>query len=283
MSFIKKYLKKENLLFLIIGLAIALIAIVFSYNYAEKYVEERLNHYEGLSNTGGFPTAKYDGNKYFQDEFNFRAYSDGTYESKRGIDVSEHNGEIDWAAVKESGVEFVMIRLGYRGAESGAIFDDVRFEEYAKGAKKHGIEIGVYFFSQAINTDEAVEEAAYVCKKVRNKKITMPIAFDMEEVPGIEGRIMGLSMEEKTEIADAFCQVVENHGYDSLIYGNPTWIYGGLNLSLIPNRKLWLAHYMPATGFPYEYAMWQYSDEGVIGGICTVADLNIFYVKKEVK
>ena len=224
--------------------------------------------------------SEYDSSKYFQDDFNFRAYEDDNYTYKRGIDVSEFQGEIDWQKVKEAGVEFAIIRCGYRGADSGEIYEDSRFSENIKGAKKQGIEVGLYFFSQAINADEAVKEAAYCCKLAKGNKITMPIAFDMEYAYGERDRIYGLTMAQKTEIADAFCEVVENHGYDSLIYGNPTWLFSSYNVSLLEKRNFWLAHYGGSTGFPYHYGMWQYNDQGIVDGINSTTDLNVYFVKK---
>ncbi len=279
MQRIKTYMRPENVIILLISLAIALLAIVLSYNFTQK----RLNRYDGLPDTdSGFPMRAYDWDNLYQDEFNFRSYEDDAFTARRGIDVSEHQGEIDWSQVKESGVEFAYLRLGYRSYQLGGLHLDTRFEEYAAGLKENDIDLGVYFFSQAVTVEEAKEEAQFVLDHLHGLKVKMPIAFDMEAVvEGEENRIKDLSMEEKTVIADAFCTILENHGYETCIYGNPYWIYENLNLSLLTHRHLWLAHYVQRTSFPYDFRLWQYTEGGIVGGISNPVDLDIQFLPKQ--
>ena len=259
-----------------------LLIVLIIAKTAYDLVEEARSIYEGLPEEAGYENLDIDINLLSRDEYNFLSYSDDKYETRRGIDVSEHQASIDWEKVSESGVEFAIIRLGYTGNDTGTKYLDVEFEENVKGAARNGIDVGVYYFSQAITVEEAIEEAKFVCEHLRGKDIKMPVAFDMEPLTGTESdRISGLSMREITEIADAFCTVVEKHGYDTLIYGNPTWIYSHFNLSLLTHRKIWLAHYNHATKFPYKYVIWQYSDSGTIEGISTGVDLNIQFIEKK--
>ena len=269
----------SRFLWLVIIFALIVGAVV---KIAQDKIEEARSTYGGLSAEGGVDYSFVNPDGFSRDEYNFLSYEDDEYYTRRGIDVSAFQGDIDWNLVKESGVEFVMIRVGYRGYESGNIFLDEKFEQNIDGATDAGIDVGVYFFSQAITVEEAIEEAQFVCEQIKHKKISMPVAFDMEPNTYTESdRIHYLTMNEITEFSDAFCTVVEKHGYEPIIYGNPTWIYNHVNLSLITGRNLWLAHYTNHSGFPYEYRMWQYTDSGIIGGIDTPVDLDLQFIKKQ--
>ena len=206
-------------------------------------------------------------------------YEDERYESLCGIDVSYYQKEINWEKVADAGFDFAMIRLGYRAADSGRLHTDSRFRENLKEAKRAGLSVGVYFFSQAVTTEEAVEEAKYVIRRIRGSGIKYPVVFDMEPVSGSD-RIEHLASIEKTEIADAFCQVIEKNGYTAMIYGNPSWLTGHLQMEYLTDYPLWIAHYTDATDYPYEFKMWQYTDRGRVKGIKGKVDLDILFVKK---
>lgn len=258
---------------------ILILIIVISVAY--KMIEDARNIYDGLGPEKGFPMSEIDTGLFIRDEQGFLSYDDGKIKSVMGVDVSEYQGEIDWERVKEEGIEFAIIRLGYSSTTDGKIHMDDYYQSNIKNAKAAGIKVGVYFFSQAITVDEAMEEAKYVCKEIRGKGITMPVIFDMEPVAHVEeNRISDLTMYEKTEIADAFCSVIEKHGYTPLIYGNPSWIYSSINLSLVTHRDIWLAHYAEVSPFPYRYVMWQYTDSGTVDGINTLCDLDIWFIEK---
>lgn len=264
----------------ILAVILAFVFIAATISIARAVVEKHLNTYRGLAEAEtGFAMQEYDDDAYFYDKYGLLNYEDEKIKSSQGIDVSEYQGDIDWKSVSEAGVEFAMVRVGYSSYVDGTIQEDGNAEANIYGASDNGISVGVYFFSQATTVDEAIEEAKYVLSVIRHKDITMPVAFDMEPVTE-DDRIGSLSMKQKTEIADAFCEIIENHGYKSLIYGNPTWISNNLNLSLITDHELWLAHYTSATGFPYKFAMWQYSQEGRVNGIDTYVDLDIMYVTR---
>ena len=206
-------------------------------------------------------------------------YEDAQYESLCGIDVSYYQKEIDWEKVADDGIDFAMIRLGYRGADTGRLHTDSRFRENFRASKRAGLSRGVYFFSQAVTTEEAVEEAKYVIRRIRGSGIEYPVVFDMEPVSGSD-RIDHLTSLEKTEIADAFCQVIEKNGYTAMIYGNPSWLSDHLQMEYLTDYPLWIAHYADVTNYPHEFKMWQYTDRGRVKGIKGNVDMNILFVKK---
>ena len=208
------------------------------------------------------------------------SYEDEQYETLTGIDVSVFQGEIDWEAVKADGVDFAIIRLGYRGSSDGHLYLDKCFKKNIKGAKKAGLDIGVYFFSQATTPEEAIEEARFVLKKIRGKGVNYPIAFDMEPIDGTE-RAADLTVKEKTEIADAFCQVIKRNGYTPVIYGNPQWLYGHIDLSYLTEYDTWLAHYAHTTHYEQPFKMWQYTDSGNVAGIDGAVDMNLYFIEKD--
>lgn len=267
----------KNIYVLVFAVVLIATTVIIS-NMISTY---RLRHsYSGLKEENGYPVSDYNSEDFYRDEYNFLNYNDPRYNCLRGIDVSEYQSEIDWQAAKESGVQFAIIRLGFSSYANGSLHLDKYFEENIKGAKKAGLRVGVYFFSQAINADEAIEEANFVLKNIRGKGVDMPVAFDMEEVTESDDRIKNLTMLQKTEIADAFCTIIKNTGYNPVIYGNPSWIYASYNLSLLSHHPIWLAHYTDMTGFPYEYIMWQYSSTGNVGGVSTPCDLDLYFEKR---
>ena len=206
-------------------------------------------------------------------------YNDDIYTSKAGIDVSTYQKEIDFDKVKKSGIDFVMIRIGYRAVKSGKIHKDELFEEHYRGAKEAGLDIGVYFYSEAINSKEAKEEAKFVIRNLRGKDITYPVAFDMED--GREDdRHESLSNKERTVIADVFCYVIQNNGYEPIIYSYPNWIYKKIDYTKLTKYNMWLAHYTDFSNYPFHYLIWQYTDKGKVDGVKGKVDRDIMFVKK---
>ena len=192
-----------------------------------------------------------------------------------GIDVSKHNGNIDWNAVKNSGVSFVIIRCGYRGSATGVLVEDEKFRSNIKGAKAAGLKVGVYFFCQAVNEVEAVEEASMAISLVSGYGLDMPIFLDVESAGG---RADGISRDTRTAVCRAFCQTVQNSGYSASIYANKTWFNEKINTSSLTSYKIWLAQYASAPTYTAtRYDMWQYSSKGRISGISGDVDLDIRY------
>ena len=222
---------------------------------------------------------KYDFSKFYQDKNNFRAYEDNKYISYAGIDVSAHQGNINWEKAKEAGVSFAMLRVGYSTLDNGNIKEDAKFAENLQKAKSAGVKIGAYFFSQAITEDEARKEARWLMKKV-GRNLDLPVAYDMEEVED-NSRIANLTLEDRTKIALAFIEEVNRYGHQCFLYGNPVWLMEKLDLHKIGNKgQIWLAHYNSDTHFPYDFSMWQYSESGIVDGISVPVDLDILFVKK---
>ncbi len=192
-----------------------------------------------------------------------------------GIDVSRHNGTIDWNAVKASGVDYVIIRCGYRGSATGVLIEDQSFRTNIKGATAAGLKVGVYVFSQAINEVEAVKEASLAVSLVKGYNLTYPIFIDTESSGGRADKIDRAT---RTAVVNAFCQTVASAGYKPGIYASKTWFEDKLNMGAIGNYKIWLAQYSTAPTYSGRYDMWQYSCKGKISGISTKVDLNYSYL-----
>lgn len=192
-----------------------------------------------------------------------------------GIDVSKHNGSINWTEVKNSGVSFVIIRCGYRGSATGVLVEDPKFKANIQGAAAAGLKVGIYFFSQAVNRVEAVEEASMTIELIRNYKISYPVFLDVEAAGG---RADGLSAAARTEVINAYCQTLKNSGYTAGVYANKTWLNSKINVGSLGGYRIWLAQYAAAPTYNGRYEMWQYSSTGRISGISGNVDLNISYL-----
>ncbi|MDE7476981.1 MAG: Ig-like domain-containing protein [Lachnospiraceae bacterium] len=191
-----------------------------------------------------------------------------------GIDISRHNGTINWNAVKASGVDYVIIRCGYRGSATGVLIEDESFRTNIKGASAAGLKVGVYVFSQAINEVEAVKEASLAVSLVKGYNLTYPIFIDTESSGGRADKIDRVT---RTAVVNAFCQTVASAGYKPGIYASKSWFEDKLNMGAIGNYKIWLAQYSAAPTYKGRYDMWQYSSKGQISGIKTKVDLNYSY------
>jgi len=196
----------------------------------------------------------------------------------KGIDVSKWQGNIDWKKVKASGIDYAIIRVGYRGYGSGALVEDPYFRQNIEGATKAGLKVGVYFFSQAITTAEAVEEASMAINAVKGYKLHYPIYFDTElATTNSTGRADNLGSGQRTDIANAFCQTVRNSGYKAGVYASKSWFQYRVNYSTLSKYDIWLAHYTTATDFAHRYDMWQYTGTGSCPGVSGSVDLNWAY------
>lgn len=221
----------------------------------------------------------YDNTLFSLDENGYLSYQ-GDIPSHRGIDVSSHQKEIDWTQVAGAGMEFAMIRAGYRGYTAGTLNKDAYFESNIQNALANGLEVGVYFFSQALTPQEAEEEAYLLLEWIEGYDVTYPVVFDWEEIDRSNSRSQGASGDTVTACAQAFCRVVADAGYIPMTYGSPSKIYGGgLKLAeLADYPAFWLAHYTrntAPTSFRYHYDMWQYSSSGRVPGIEGDVDLDI--------
>lgn len=192
-----------------------------------------------------------------------------------GIDVSKWNGNIDWNAVKSSGVSYVIIRCGYRGSSTGALIEDPKFASNIKGATAAGLKVGVYFFTQAVNEVEAVEEASMVLSLIKNYKITYPVFLDVESSGG---RGDAISTDMRTKVCVAFSQTIANSGYTAGIYANKTWLNSKINTGSLGSYKIWLAQYAASPTYSGRYNMWQYTSKGRVAGISGDVDMNLSYL-----
>lgn len=213
-------------------------------------------------------------------ENGYLKYEDSKYISKLGIDVSYYQGEIEWNKVKQAGIEFVIIRLGYRGYGNGRLVVDSNFHKYIQGAIEAGLEIGVYFFSQAVNEQEAIEEAEFVLSNVQQYNIAYPVCFDTEKIKNDTYRAENLSINERTNITIVFCKKIEEAGYVPMIYANAKWLTTALDLQKLQEYKVWYADYQEAPIYPYNFTMWQYTETGKVDGIKTNADINLYFKEK---
>lgn len=196
-----------------------------------------------------------------------------------GIDVSFWQGDINWSLVKAAGMEFAMIRLAWRGSDEGHIEADSYAAINYEGAKQAGVQLGGYFFSQAITPEEAVEEAEFVLEMIKDWKFEMPIVFDWEFAGG--ARTVGMDARAITDCAKAFCQTIEDAGYDAMIYFNPDAAENNLYLEELKDYGFWLAMWDTEMDFPYRVNMWQYTDSGSVPGIYGNVDLDIYFLYEE--
>ena len=193
----------------------------------------------------------------------------------KGIDVSTWQGNIDWQQVKDSGVEFVIIRVGGRGTDAGTLYEDDMAQTYYEGAKAVGLKVGAYFFSQSITEEEAVEEAEYTLEMIRNWDVDMPIVYDWEYI-GSGARTAIMSARLLTDMVKAFCNTIRDAGYEPMVYFGRSHSTDLLILSELVEYKFWLAMYNPIMDYPYKIDMWQYTETGSVPGIAGNVDVNLW-------
>lgn len=209
------------------------------------------------------------GRKYYVD--------DSKITSLLGVDVSVHQDNIDWQKVKESGIDFAMVRLGYRGYGSGEAELDENYAENIQGAREAGIDAGVYFFSQAITAEEAVEEANLVIESLEGLDINYPVVYDWEIIYDDTARTDNVSVDVLTDCCVAFCETIKNAGYTPMIYQNKRTTIFKLDLTRLTDYDFWLAEYGSEPTYYYDFDMWQYTSTGSVPGIEGDVDLNISF------
>ncbi len=225
----------------------------------------------------GIPVNPYDQSAFHLDGKHRVTYERDGRRAKTGIDVSSHQQEVDWQAVAADGIDFAMLRLGRRGYTEGGLFPDETFEKNLQGALDAGLEVGVYFFSQAVSAQEAEEEAAYVLEALDGRTLAFPVAFDWESIPGEAARTDSLDGEEMTRCAVAFCKRIADGGYRPAVYFNQTQGYLRYDLRELSEYELWLAEDGDTPDFYYHFDLWQYSQSGQVDGIQGSVDLNLAF------
>ena len=202
-------------------------------------------------------------------------------ESVMGIDVSRYQGEIDWEQVRQAGVEFAIIRVGGRNySDDGELYEDINAEKNYRGAAAAGIKVGVYFFAQAINVTEAREEAAFVLDMIKDWELEMPVVYDWEYVNS-QARTAEVGITTLTNCTRTFCQIMEDAGYEAMVYFNPTHQRSRVDLEQLMEYKFWLAMYADRMTYPYHIDMWQYTDQGTVPGIEGPVDINLYFPPEE--
>ena len=209
------------------------------------------------------------------DENNYLKLIEG--ESVTGIDVSSYQYDIDFDAVKASGVDFVIIRLGYRGYGSGKIVFDKYAHHNLEAAAAAGLDVGVYFFSQAITPEEAEEEAYFVLEAIKDYEITMPIVYDWEHVSAADARTADMDRETLTKCCKAFLETIDAAGYWPMLYFNRRQAQYHMDISELKEYDFWLAAYTDRMEYPYKIKMWQYTNTGTVPGIFVDVDINVFF------
>ncbi len=209
-----------------------------------------------------------------------RYMENGRTTSYVGVDISKHTGKINFTGIRAAGVDYVMIRLGSRGYSTGQISLDENFKENIEGAIEAELDIGIYFYSQAVSPEEAIQEANFVIQNLEPYRahVKYPIAFDMEFVSNDKSRIEGLSREDKTTVTATFAEGIKAAGYVPMIYGDKEWLIKEVDLTKLQNYDVWLSQETDIPDYPYLYTMWQYDTNSVLNGIDGGADLNICFV-----
>ena len=239
--------------------------------FGEEYVTEIIPD---------IPKAEFDNELYIH-EGNKLTYEDDGHYSRLGVDVSHHQGSIDWEKVKAEGYDFAILRIGYRGyGESGSLNPDKTFKENIERAHEAGMDVGVYFFSQAINTDEAREEAQFVIDRLKGYSLELPVVYDPESILDDKARTDDVSGVQLTENTLAFCSMIEDAGYKHMVYSNLLWEAFRFDMTKLCDFPFWYADYELKPQTPYKYVMWQYTNEGRVDGISGVTDINIEIMEK---
>lgn len=250
--------------------------------FPEEVVVFHENSYRFIPIIGGLKQNTIDNNKIEKDARGELTYvENGKVVSHKGIDVSRFQETIDWDKVKKSGVEYVIVRVGYRGYGTGAMMEDEFAKQNIEGALKAGLQVGVYFFSEATTIEEAVEEAEFVIARIKDYQITYPVYFDTEDIANDAARTDSLSVLERTEIAIAFCEHIRKAGFTPGIYANLKWYTMALDMEKLEEYEKWYAYYDEELYFPYKIDMWQYSENGSVDGIKGGVDMNISFTENE--
>jgi GH25 family lysozyme M1 (1,4-beta-N-acetylmuramidase) len=228
----------------------------------------------------------YDFKEYLSMDEDTLEYKDKNVSTVRGVDVSKYQGVVDWAKVKAAGYDFAMIRAGARGYGGGQLTLDDNFVLNMTGAKAAGLDVGVYFFTQATTKEEAVEEANFTVGALLNYGVTYPVAVDVEWIENDKARTDELTPEERTELALTFCETVKAFGYTPMIYATRNMLVAGMLPGKLTDYEVWLSDdYEPQDGtdYPYMFGMWQYSKTGKVDGITGDVDLNLRFINKKEK
>ena len=223
----------------------------------------------------GVPVSGVEQDEFVRDGERIR-YTGASYATRWGVDVSNYQGSIDWQALKAQGIEFAYLRLGLRGyGEQGTLYTDRSFARYYEGAKAAGIDVGVYFFSQAVTVREAADEALFALELLDGRALDLPVYYDWEPVSADDSRTAVYDGRYLTAGATAFCNIIERGGYTSGVYLNRQQGYYRYDLRSLAGRSLWVADYADYPDFYYAYDVWQYEHQAQLDGVNEIIDLNL--------
>lgn len=223
----------------------------------------------------GVPVSGVEQDEFVRDGERIR-YTGASYATRWGVDVSNYQGSIDWQALKAQGIEFAYLRLGLRGyGEQGTLYTDRSFARYYEGAKAAGIDVGVYFFSQAVTVREAADEALFALELLDGRALDLPVYYDWEPVSADDSRTAGYDGRYLTAGAAAFCNIIEQGGYTAGVYLNRQQGYYRYDLRSLAGRSLWVADYADYPDFYYAYDVWQYEHQARLDGVGEIVDLNL--------
>lgn len=255
--------------------------IIYRINRLSALNTKQKIHYNSytLDVLEGVPVNSYDKSAFYRDG-SVMYYTAPNVTTRLGIDVSQFQAKVDWTAVAQSGVSFVIARVGGRGYTEGGIYADTMFASHADGAAAAGLQVGAYFYSQAITVQEAREEAYFVLEQLRGHEITGPVVFDWETVGKSIARTYGLSTTTLCDCANAFCEIIEAAGYQPMIYFSNYDGYVKYDLSRIMDYPFWYANYNDTPDFYYDFDMWQYTSKGSVPGIEGNVDMDLWFIAK---
>lgn len=254
------------------------LVTMLRYFFPEKLIFYDKGAYQFADILDSVEKHSYHASDFNMDDSGEITYSEGgEVVSHKAIDVSKYQGSIDWQAVAGDGVEYAYIRLGIRGYRSGELVLDDTFADNMLNAQNAGIKTGVYIFTQAINVEEAIEEADFVIENLEGYDVECPVVFDVEMITDGDGRANHLTMEERTAICIAFCERIKEAGYTPMIYGNIKCFVNMIDLTQLESYEKWFAFYDSYLYCPYKLSMWQYTESGHVKGIEGKVDLNISF------
>lgn len=232
-----------------------------------KFVDAHGNSYE-TSIRSDVPKHDYNLTAFKKEGYKMSYEGDPRYRYRLGVDVSYHEGELDWKAIKDEGFEFVILRIAARGyGKEGRVFLDKMFHHNIQAAQEAGLDVGVYFFSQAINEEEAKEEAEFVLENLEGYELELPVVYDPESILDDEARTDDVTGEQFTKNTLVFCNMVEAAGFQPMIYSNMLWEAYKFDLSQLTQYPIWYADYEDVPQTPYYFSMWQYSEKGYIDAV----------------
>ena len=266
---------KRNATYILSVVAVAILVVLMIF-----FIRACAPQEEQIDDQGSSYTSPYDWTKLDHSNNRFAYVVNGQVKSRIGIDVSESQLDIDWQAVADAGYEFVFVRVGFRGyGAEGTLNEDSMAIQYMQGAEAAGLEVGAYFFSQALNEEEAAEEAVFAADVIKRSgvRMTLPLVYDPEYIEGTQGRADNLSREQISANAHAFKEAAEKAmNCKTALYTNLYWENNCFDNETLNDFEIWYADYNETPQTPYHFTWWQYSETGSVPGIKGEMDLNLW-------